>query len=408
VHRIVEGIRSTGGRFLKKDRATNRWDELTIQATKDKVAHAIRDAVSASALRKSKEDTKPAAVARPQKRSRLSSGEDVAAASSTSVAAVATAAYPTVLTSQQQGGGGPTQQFYSSLEATTRSMFPHPSIAPPQVAPTIPHSATTSVTSQPAGGSDARAHSPIPFHGQSAVAANSLLPGIMRQAAAAHFPVVPPQPQRQLSTTPQQRYLDCTTGGFQMQQHPSTLGIPTMQSIPSTFSFRQQQSEQTFAGEDANRHNPFLPEETAAALHRLMSLPEMATAAHGVPAQLPIITSSTGLPAAPQFYHQDLRVATSGLMQPPPMHHQHQQQQQHPPSHQAPHQQQQQHRIAPAAAGAVPVAAQYAGQPPVGQDPGSYDSFIEEIESVLGPLPPGHEDAMDSLLKSQQRQHPPR
>jgi hypothetical protein len=43
----------------------------------------------------------------------------------------------------------------------------------------------------------------------------------------------------------------------------------------------------------------------------------------------------------------------------------------------------------------------------VAQEPGSYDSFIDDIESVLGPLPPGHEDTMDSLLKSQQRHDAP-
>jgi hypothetical protein len=370
VHKIVEGIRSTGGRFLKKDRASNRWDELTIQATKDKVAHAIRDAVSASALRKSKEDLKPAAVARPQKRPR---DGDVAPAAS------AAAAYPTSITSQPQSGG-PTLQFCQHLEALV-----------PQVEPTrahMSHMSTTDVPTQhpqPEARREDYSHSPIPFHGHRSTAVTRQGPQMMRLpafAAPAHYAV--PQPLHLPST---QHQFGDSTRGFQMQHHP-TLAVAAMHNVPpSTFSFRQPEQQSTEGY--ATRH-PYVGEDTTAAFHRMIPPPESAAAARGVTAQFPTMGAA---PRAHLFY-QDLHVATR-LPEPPlPL-----------PPQQQQHQQQQQHLLAvPAAAGAVSRD----GQPTAAQDPDSFDSFIEEIESVLGPLPPEHEDTMDRTLKSQQRHHPPR
>jgi hypothetical protein len=42
---IVDSIRSVGGRFLKRNSATKEWVELSDQQAKDKVGHAIRDAI---------------------------------------------------------------------------------------------------------------------------------------------------------------------------------------------------------------------------------------------------------------------------------------------------------------------------------------------------------------------------
>jgi hypothetical protein len=47
VHRIVDNIHSAGGRFLKKDYSSSQWFELSDQQAKEKVGHAIRDAVNA-------------------------------------------------------------------------------------------------------------------------------------------------------------------------------------------------------------------------------------------------------------------------------------------------------------------------------------------------------------------------
>jgi len=52
VHGIVDEIRSSGGRFLKNNYATGRWYELSDQQAKEKVGHAVRDAVSALDNRK--------------------------------------------------------------------------------------------------------------------------------------------------------------------------------------------------------------------------------------------------------------------------------------------------------------------------------------------------------------------
>lgn len=43
---IVQTITSRGGKFLRKDQLSNQWVELTAQECKQKVAHALRDAVS--------------------------------------------------------------------------------------------------------------------------------------------------------------------------------------------------------------------------------------------------------------------------------------------------------------------------------------------------------------------------
>jgi hypothetical protein len=366
VHKIVEGIRSTGGRFLKKDRASNRWDELTIQATKDKVAHAIRDAVSASALRKSKEDMKPAAVASPQKRPRDS--DHVATAAS--AAAAAAAAYPTSVTSQPQAGES-TQQFYQDLQALL-----------PQAETTKPHISTTYVSSQhsqPEAGREDHSHSPIPFHGHSAAVSHApQMMGMPVFAASPHYAVL--QPQYRPNT---QRRFPASTMGFQMQ-NPSLAVAAAHNVATSTFSFRHAEQQ---SSAEYSTHHPFLAEETTAALHRMIPPTESTAAAHGVTAQFP---ATGAAPPAQQFYH-NLHGAARGAIQEPALPLPPPQQQQHLPA-------------VPAAAGAVAPA----GQPTVAQDPGSYDSFIEEINSVLGPLPPEPEDTMDSILKSQQRHHPPR
>jgi len=52
-----DDIRSRGGRFLKKGQASNGWYELSDQQTKEKIAHAVRDAVNSSEARKSGKTT---------------------------------------------------------------------------------------------------------------------------------------------------------------------------------------------------------------------------------------------------------------------------------------------------------------------------------------------------------------
>jgi len=47
VHKIVDDIRKEGGQFLKKNLSTGRWVQLNEQQAKEKVGHAIRDAVNA-------------------------------------------------------------------------------------------------------------------------------------------------------------------------------------------------------------------------------------------------------------------------------------------------------------------------------------------------------------------------
>jgi hypothetical protein len=54
---IVDIIRATGGRFLKWDFQMGKWYELSSQQSKEKVGHAIRDAVSAYES-KAKKDSK--------------------------------------------------------------------------------------------------------------------------------------------------------------------------------------------------------------------------------------------------------------------------------------------------------------------------------------------------------------
>ncbi|GAX12640.1 hypothetical protein FisN_13Lh108 [Fistulifera solaris] len=47
VHGVVEQIQASGGRFLKHDEKTGSWYELSSAQMKEKVGHAIRDAVNA-------------------------------------------------------------------------------------------------------------------------------------------------------------------------------------------------------------------------------------------------------------------------------------------------------------------------------------------------------------------------
>jgi hypothetical protein len=57
INSIVDIIRASGGRFLKWDFQMGKWYELTSQQSKEKVGHAIRDAVSAYES-KAKKDSK--------------------------------------------------------------------------------------------------------------------------------------------------------------------------------------------------------------------------------------------------------------------------------------------------------------------------------------------------------------
>jgi hypothetical protein len=52
VQHIVDGVVNVGGRFLKKDNSAGHWYELNEQATKEKVSHAVRDAVNTMDSRK--------------------------------------------------------------------------------------------------------------------------------------------------------------------------------------------------------------------------------------------------------------------------------------------------------------------------------------------------------------------
>jgi hypothetical protein len=54
VHSIVDNIKSAGGRFLKRDSNTKKWYELSDQQAKEKVGHAVRDAVNSYEGRKNK------------------------------------------------------------------------------------------------------------------------------------------------------------------------------------------------------------------------------------------------------------------------------------------------------------------------------------------------------------------
>lgn len=47
VHKIVDEIHRAGGRFLKYNPATKAWTELNEKEAKEKVGHAVRDAVTA-------------------------------------------------------------------------------------------------------------------------------------------------------------------------------------------------------------------------------------------------------------------------------------------------------------------------------------------------------------------------
>lgn len=46
IQRIVATISASGGRFLKKNSTTNNWFTLSDQQAKEKVGHAVRDAVN--------------------------------------------------------------------------------------------------------------------------------------------------------------------------------------------------------------------------------------------------------------------------------------------------------------------------------------------------------------------------
>jgi len=54
VHGIVDSIQREGGRFLKKDHKTGAWYELSRQQSKEKVGHAVRDAVNSFETRAKK------------------------------------------------------------------------------------------------------------------------------------------------------------------------------------------------------------------------------------------------------------------------------------------------------------------------------------------------------------------
>jgi hypothetical protein len=56
VGRIIEGVRAKGGRFLKQNQRSRTWEELTEQQMKEKVGHAVRDAVNTQDSRKTKKD----------------------------------------------------------------------------------------------------------------------------------------------------------------------------------------------------------------------------------------------------------------------------------------------------------------------------------------------------------------
>jgi hypothetical protein len=69
---IVDIIRAAGGRFLKRDFQLGKWYEMTDQQSKEKVGHAIRDAVSAydSKAKKDGKDKNTEQKAVPKRRPR--------------------------------------------------------------------------------------------------------------------------------------------------------------------------------------------------------------------------------------------------------------------------------------------------------------------------------------------------
>jgi len=54
VHNVVMEIRNAGGRFLKKDRTSGNWTVLSESQSKEKVGHALRDAVAGLQNKKKK------------------------------------------------------------------------------------------------------------------------------------------------------------------------------------------------------------------------------------------------------------------------------------------------------------------------------------------------------------------
>lgn len=55
IHTIVDRIQLKGGRFLKQNSATGSWMELQEQQAKEKVGHAMRDAVNSFEARRARE-----------------------------------------------------------------------------------------------------------------------------------------------------------------------------------------------------------------------------------------------------------------------------------------------------------------------------------------------------------------
>lgn len=56
VHSIIDSIHHVGGRFLKKDFSSGMWYEMSRQQCKEKVGHAIRDAVNSFEARQKKKE----------------------------------------------------------------------------------------------------------------------------------------------------------------------------------------------------------------------------------------------------------------------------------------------------------------------------------------------------------------
>jgi hypothetical protein len=73
VQRVVDSIQSRGGRFLKENTRQGGWYQLSIQQSKEKVSHAIRDAANLYEARKQKEKK---AQATPQLRNAGESDDD--------------------------------------------------------------------------------------------------------------------------------------------------------------------------------------------------------------------------------------------------------------------------------------------------------------------------------------------
>jgi hypothetical protein len=66
VHSIVDIIHAAGGRFLKRDFQLGKWYELSDNQAKEKVGHAIRDAVSSYESKAKKSEQKAEGKGRPR------------------------------------------------------------------------------------------------------------------------------------------------------------------------------------------------------------------------------------------------------------------------------------------------------------------------------------------------------